>query len=92
VRSAAVRRSVRQRVWAGRGAGSGNPWPAGCASNGAEDWGRYKEKVDRLEDEVYGRRRERRALVVSWWQLIAGGLFVLAGSFGGAALVLVLGP
>lgn len=91
MRSRALRRSVRQRVSATRAAGSGNVWPEGYVWNKAEEWGRYKEKVDRLEDEIYARKRERRALVLSWWQLLAGGLFVLAGSFGSAALVLMFG-
>lgn len=45
-------------------------------------------RVNRLEDEVHGRKRESRALAVTWWQVIVTGLFLLAGSFGGAVLVL----
>jgi hypothetical protein len=91
VTSEAVRRSVRQRVSATRAAGSGKMWPEGCLWNKAEEWGRYKEKVERLEDEISARKRERRALVLSWWQVVVAGLFVLAASFGSAALVLLLG-
>ena len=62
------------------------------------DFGRLEEKahqtearVNRLEDEVYGRRRESRAFVVGWWQVLVGGLFVLIASFGSAAVLLILG-
>jgi len=75
VKARAVRRSVRQRVWAGRGAGSGNPWPAGCASNGAEDWGVLKERVRQLEK----RLARLEALVDRWQQAIVAGLFAVVG-------------
>jgi hypothetical protein len=48
-------------------------------------------RVNRLEDEFYARRRQSRAFVVSWWQVLIGGLFVLGASFGSAAVLLLLG-
>jgi hypothetical protein len=67
-------------------------------SGKGEEWGRLKERVDqterrvaRLEDEVYERKRQRRSLALSWWQVLVAGLFVVAASFGSAALVLLLG-
>jgi hypothetical protein len=69
-------------------------------SNGVSerDFGRLEEKahqtearVNRLEDEVYGRKRESRAFVVSWWQVVVAGLFVLAAQLGSILLMRFLG-
>lgn len=75
MRSAAVRRSVRQRASATRAAASGNPWPVGCASNGAEDWGVLKERVRQLEK----RLARLEALVDRRQQAIVAGLFAVVG-------------
>jgi len=48
-------------------------------------------RVNRLEDEVYQRKRLRQAVALSWWQVLIGGLFVLGASFGSAAVLLLLG-
>ena len=55
--------------------------------------GRLEEKVRqtearlrRLEDEVYQRRRERRALVLSWWQVFVLVVFTIGASLGSAWL------
>ena len=48
-------------------------------------------RVNRLEDEVYQRKRLRQAVALSWWQVLIGGLFVLGASFGSAALLLLFG-
>jgi len=62
------------------------------------DFGRLEEKVyqtearvNRLEDEVYERKRRRQALALSWWQVLIAGLFVLGASFGSVALLLLVG-
>ena len=63
------------------------------------EFGRLEEKahqtevrLNRLEDQVYERKRRRQALALSWWQVLIAGLFVLGASFGSALLVLFLGP
>jgi hypothetical protein len=60
--------------------------------------GRFEEKVrqiesrlNRLEDEMYERKRRRQALALSWWQVFVAGLIVIVASFGSAWLVLALG-
>ena len=60
--------------------------------------GRLGEKVRqtearlrRLEDEVYQRKRQSGFLAVTWRQVIVTGLFLLVGSLGSAALVILAG-
>ena len=62
------------------------------------DFGRLEEKahqievrLNRLEDEVYERKRRRQALALSWWQVFVAGLIVIAASLGSAWLVLAFG-
>ena len=68
------------------------------SSDERERWGRVCERVDnlqtrmdRLDEDFTGRKRESRAIVVSWWQVAIAGVFAVAASFGSAALVLVFG-
>jgi len=75
VKARAVPRSVRQRLSPTRAHGAGNAWPAGCASNGAEDWGVLKERVRQLEK----RLARLEALVDRWQQAIVAGLFAVVG-------------
>ena len=84
-------------IRASGGAAKGGPPPRVAVSE--RDFGRLEEKthqtegrVDRLEDEVYGRKREGRAFIVSWWQVVIAGLFVFAASFGSALIDLFLPP
>ena len=68
------------------------------SSEERESWGRICERVDnlqrrieRLEEDSRERKREGRAVMLSWWQVAAAGLFMVAASVGGAVLVLVFG-
>jgi hypothetical protein len=47
-------------------------------------------RVNRLEDEVYQRKRQGRAFSVTWLQVLVAGIIGLAASFGSAALLLLL--
>jgi hypothetical protein len=69
--------------------------PSGLSAQELIEIGRALEKadqnakrLDRLEDELRGRDQHSRALVLGWWQVVVGGLFVIAGSCGSAALIL----
>ncbi len=73
--------------------------PAGLSPQELIEIGRGLEKadqnakrLDRLEDELRGRDQHSRSVVLGWWHVVVGGLFVIAGSCGGSVLVLVLGP